>query len=325
MIYLIHDDEDVSVCRVLKLLNEKGVAFRSMTGSDLINPVKSICINNNHLDLEFDNGDLYSQIDVFWFRRGYFKFQYIHNLFVDIPPLKRQVDRHLEEETNTLLGFVNHIIQKKSIGNQLNYNQNKLVALEAAAEVGFFIPETYVSKGQRLKEIIDESDNELITKNIQDIIVLNHSNNTFTHKTVSVDDLEINEEFGYSLLQNRIKALYEFRVFVFLEKIYSIVCVNLNIEGVDEVDIRRRGGNKYTVGHIPQQIKDKIFDLMRRLNLQTASLDFLIDQTGNWYFLEANPVGQFDMHRTYGHFNLYEDIVTSLIEYGKAKKDNSKF
>lgn len=325
MIYLIHDDEDVSAHRVLQLLNKKGVAFRSMTGSDLINPIKNICMTNNHLDLEFDNGDLYSQIDVFWFRRGYFKFRYSHNLFVDIPHLKRQIDRHLEEEAKTLLEFINRIIQKKSIGNQLNYNQNKLIALEAAVEVGFFIPETYISKGQHLKEIIYGSGNDLITKNIQDIIVLNHGHNTFTHKTVSVDELEISEEFGYSLLQHRIKAMYEFRVFVFLKKIYSIVCVNLNVEGINEVDIRRRSGNKYTVGHIPKKIKDKIFDLMRKLNLQTASLDFLIDQTGNWYFLEANPVGQFDMHRTYGHFNLYEEIVTSLIEYGNAKKDNSKF
>ena len=44
---------------------------------------------------------------------------------------------------------------------------------------------------------------------------------------------------------------------------------------------------------------------MRQINLRTGSIDMIVDQNGNYIFLEINPVGQFV---AYGEFcNYYLD------------------
>lgn len=44
---------------------------------------------------------------------------------------------------------------------------------------------------------------------------------------------------------------------------------------------------------VSQPLTHKIMKLMRELGLEYAALDFAVDRDGTWWFLEANPSGQF--------------------------------
>ncbi len=49
---------------------------------------------------------------------------------------------------------------------------------------------------------------------------------------------------------------------------------------------------------------------MKKLNLDTGSIDLIKDLSGNYYFLEVNPQGQFGGMKEYGL-----DIEKNIAEY----------
>ena len=46
---------------------------------------------------------------------------------------------------------------------------------------------------------------------------------------------------------------------------------------------------------LPTTIEDKIKNLMSKMTLESGSLDLVLDTSGEYYFLEINPIGQFGM------------------------------
>lgn len=58
---------------------------------------------------------------------------------------------------------------------------------------------------------------------------------------------------------------------------------------------------------------------MGEMKLFTGSLDILYSNDNNFYFLEVNPVGQFDYVSYFGNFNLYKLTAEKLIEYHEKK------
>ncbi len=303
----------MSAEKVISVLNARGAEYRSVCGEALVRPIKSLHIGADKIDIELSNGDFVSQIDAIWFRRGFYDFRYDNiDMVFDEPEVAKQIEDHLISESNTLLEFFLYLLGDKAIGSQLNYNQNKLIALKVATAAGFKVPNTYISSGEHLSNYAAEfRRGELITKNIQDILVLNRNGSICTHETNKVETGKIANCYGYSLLQDRVYVKYEFRVFVFMAKIYAIACINDSEN--KHIDIRNRQNNRYTICELPTEVEQKILLTMDGLNLQTGSLDILLDGDDNWWFLEINPVGQFDMMYTYGHIDIYGNIAEQLI------------
>jgi glutathione synthase/RimK-type ligase-like ATP-grasp enzyme len=53
---------------------------------------------------------------------------------------------------------------------------------------------------------------------------------------------------------------------------------------------------------------------MKELQLDTGSIDMIKCTDGKYYFLEVNPVGQYDMISMPCNFHLSEIIASELIE-----------
>ena len=47
--------------------------------------------------------------------------------------------------------------------------------------------------------------------------------------------------------------------------------------------------------NLPNHVKKGLIQLMNELELNTGSIDILVDEDNNYIFLEVNPVGQFGM------------------------------
>jgi ATP-grasp ribosomal peptide maturase len=51
---------------------------------------------------------------------------------------------------------------------------------------------------------------------------------------------------------------------------------------------------RYQAAEVPAELRQAVLRLMDRLGLRFAACDFVVDLAGAWWFLEANPCGQWD-------------------------------
>ncbi|MEM9261789.1 MAG: grasp-with-spasm system ATP-grasp peptide maturase, partial [Bacteroidota bacterium] len=59
---------------------------------------------------------------------------------------------------------------------------------------------------------------------------------------------------------------------------------------------------------------EKLELLMRKLELNTGSIDLMVSEEGEYYFLEVNPGGQFSAPSERANFNLEKRVAETLIE-----------
>lgn len=65
---------------------------------------------------------------------------------------------------------------------------------------------------------------------------------------------------------------------------------------------------------LPNKIENALRDLMNSLNLNTGSIDLIVDTQDNYYFLEINPVGQFGMVSQPCNYYLEKKVAEYLVQ-----------
>ncbi|STD14031.1 ATP-GRASP peptide maturase, grasp-with-spasm system [Chryseobacterium carnipullorum] len=63
---------------------------------------------------------------------------------------------------------------------------------------------------------------------------------------------------------------------------------------------------------LPESIEKMIDTLMKRISLESGSIDLLYSTDNIFYFLEVNPVGQFDMVSFPCNYHLEKEIALHL-------------
>ena len=66
-------------------------------------------------------------------------------------------------------------------------------------------------------------------------------------------------------------------------------------------------------------IKEKITDFMLDKKLESGSIDVMVDKNNDYWFLEVNPVGQFDFLSGENNFYIEREIAKTLINGSKNK------
>jgi hypothetical protein len=126
------------------------------------------------------------------------------------------------------------------------------------------------------------------------------------------------------MFQLEIKKRTELRIFYFLENFYSVASIANDIN--EEVDIRiliAENKIEYYPFDLPKTLKEKIIELMRELDLDMGSLDLIVDNDENYYFIDLNPFGQISMLSSTCFPFIEKDIVFKLINQNeKASKNN---
>lgn len=284
-----------------------------------INIIDDIVIDDD-IDVQFlINGQKVSlrQIDAVWFRRGVIgsyskvqteKYSWLHD---NIASNKKMVNTssYYKNESDTFDQFVVNVLkQKRSLSDPYQYNANKLIALSVALSVGLYIPQTLITKSAlHVRHYFGKE--RIITKSIQDHLIVGHKHYAFTPTVLKghVQDINMPERFYYSKFQKQVKGKYELRIFFVGNQYYASARFNC------ATDTQETLANSYNERVIPYQLPADVLNKLKAFNLamnyNTGSIDMMVDEDDKHYFLEINPVGQYDFTSQTCNYNLDEKIL----------------
>ena len=318
---------ETSTNKVIDYLISLGVAFFRFNGDDFFNQKTKInfYFNQNESKWEFDissNEIAFTSrdVNVVWYRRDFFD---------ELEKLSENqiVNNFLKGEARKTYDLFYLSLKDKVWINKPNEISNKLFILEQASKIGLPIPNSFVTNNLEFIEIINSKE-KLITKPVSEGVGIVENNTKITTFTALLDIEKIkaevleNENFIFpSLFQSQIEKEYEIRVFYFFEKCYSMAIFSQNDEKtkVDFRDYNNEMPNKMSRYKLPEQVEDKVKNIMNLLNMNSGSIDFIRSKGGNYIFLEINPVGQFDFLEIQGNYNLSEILAHKLVALDEKK------
>lgn len=325
MIFVITNDDDHSSNKIIEWLDFFEVDYcRLNQGVDKLffnsvlieregqitnKIVPNFFSQNNELNITFfRRGRIWGG---YWIKQGFGKY-------------KDRIDDHLKKEAIDLKEFIYNNLNISEINSPINYRVNKLTALKIAANSGLLIPKTIVTNSKA--ELINAfPDQDLICKPITDNLIIEQGAFKSSHspKRLGISEIKnLPDSFGYSLFQELIETKWEIRTFVFGDLIKSIAIINSEQNGNISKELFQSSGRfkRIIPVELPKEILDKIKIFMNDISLLTGSIDFLYSKDNNFYFLEVNPVGQFDHVSYFGNFPLERLIAEKLITYHEERQ-----
>lgn len=323
-IMILGESSDKATDLVCQWLHHWNVPFLRLNEENEVNPMVGIEFETTGAKVHLHNNGCQYDLSEFqktWFRRGYFLFRYIS----DIPTLAQEtnesIEKHLDNEGKTLERFLYYHLNKSiAINHPDNYNYNKLIALREAQKVGLLVPPTLMAvHPEKIRQFVAK-EGGCISKSIQDMMGIKTDDNyAFTGKTVRVDkDSICPQGHWYSLFQKEIKKKYELRIFYFMGKMYTMAIFSQMDKESEldfrEVDVNGTHPNRMVPFNLPTAIGKKIHKLMKNLKLESSSIDIIVDKNNDYYFLEVNPVGQFNFVSEICNYNIEKDIAQYLAQ-----------
>ncbi|MDL2312669.1 hypothetical protein LJC68_07320 [Bacteroidales bacterium OttesenSCG-928-B11] len=196
--------------------------------------------------------------------------------------------------------FFNFLVRKITLNkhtywfnNPFYVSPNKLHQLEIAQKAGLKIPHT-ILRNQLTPEDLQK---KMITKNLSEMATFSSSHNFYSTYTSQVKNVNFKEHFFVSLFQEEIEKELELRV-LYIDGICYAMAIFSQENSQTKTDYRRydyENENRMELFRLPQNINEAIVLFMNLMNLQTGSLDLILDKNGDYIFLEVNPSGQYDL------------------------------
>lgn len=290
MILIISDKYDQSTTLVIEWLdsfNKKWIRFNEDDVIEIDFWGKEVKLRNQ------ENSIFLSEIQSVWYRRGFL------NIKFEIFSVDSNIKRVHLNERRKLIDFIYYILnKKKSVNDFLNSDVNKLIVTDIAKTLHILTTDDFVfSDKKKLLELTSVS-NKYISKPISGDSMMHYPDFTIFNYTsfVNIENIET-DNFFPSLVQNYIDKKYELRIFYFHESIFTMAIFSQN-DKQTEVDFRIYNNlkpNRTVPYKLPKIQEEKIISLMKKLNLNSGSLDMIVSKNNEYVFLEVNPIGQFGM------------------------------
>jgi len=299
MIVILTQKNDISTIEVekwIEKINPK-VTVEKIFSGDIDNLLKALS---------------YKDINSIWFRRWEY-----------YPPLDI-IERNLFYERNSIFEYFQFLNKDVFWLNEPSKTEiSKLVQLQIAQDVKLYTPKTkLLSNKKELKLFFNECSNKLVTKPIQEKLRIQESQNkTLFSYTKLLQNEDINlipNKFFPSLFQEYIISDYEVRTFFLDGLFYSMAIISLDDSEIN-VDVRYNNAlkkNRFISYSLPQSIEDKLKIFFEKISINSGSVDILV-KNNKHYFLEVNPVGQFDMLSSPCNYNIEKLIAQKLVYYDK--------
>jgi ATP-GRASP peptide maturase of grasp-with-spasm system len=197
--------------------------------------------------------------------------------------------------------------------------------LTVAEQIGIKIPEWTISNSiSEIKKFVSFHDaiaikplEGLMSEPIDGKIV-----KTYT-KMFYPQDLDGLQDPPISLfVQKYIHKKYELRIFFFERRFFSAAIFSQK-DSRTQIDFRKyndKKPNRRLPFNLPVEYQKKMLALSKKLHLDSGSIDVVVDNDDNWYFLEVNPIGQFGMISSPCNYNIEQYIANKLIKNAKQKK-----
>lgn len=266
------------------------------------------------------------EVSVVWFRRWsdrQFLSDYIdeNNSISNVPYLWLE---NLAIDQNSIRNFYfSKFSEKPFISNPADFLRiNKFIVLNKAKQLGFNVPDTIVCNTKSVLSSFLLGKNKVITKDIENSNLSKIGDSHYCNFTTVIEESMLKnlpETFALSVFQELIEKEYELRIFYFFGEVYTMAIFSQN-DAETNIDFRKYNLSKPN-RNVPYCLNsgliERIILLMNHLNLETGSLDIIKSKTGEYIFLEVNPVGQLTMVSKPCNYNLELLIAKKLISYEK--------
>ncbi|MEJ0000911.1 MAG: hypothetical protein WDO13_18135 [Verrucomicrobiota bacterium] len=188
------------------------------------------------------------------------------------------------------------------------------------AFLGLLVPDTLVTQEpSAVTAFYEEHGRKLIVKPISSGYVergpterdsLIYTNRVLDEHLNDLGDLKHCPAF----FQQFIEKSYDVRITVVDGDIHVVALFASDATGNQRCDIRRNNmaDVSYKQIELPDRIRQLIANLMRRYNLRFGAIDMAVSTTGEWYFFEINPNGQWAWLDTSAGTRLGESFVKSF-------------
>lgn len=313
MILLLTERDEPTVNNVIDWLNFYNKKFVRINKEDDINASSvEINIKTNKTILKTSDKTIdLNEIESVYFRRGFLNLKHNIQLEGTNSKLTTEIKRKAIIETEYLKDFIySELMTKKHLGNPNLYVPNKLTVLKIARKCGLDIPETIVTSNSHTANEFYQKNESIINKTIVDGIVMSSKNQYFSTKTITVNNPP--QDFSISLFQNNILKKYELRIFYINEQFYTIaIFPDKNNSAVDTREVWDK--QNASVFELPRRIQQKLVELTKAMNLNMGIIDIIYSTDNKYYFLEINPVGQYDLISFVCNIDLNQVIAQQLI------------
>ena len=324
MILIISSDFDESTDTVMKWLlrfNKEIVRtgnFNYLSGVSLSKKEDGFNIN-----LKLSSGINFSidQVEAFWYRKA--KFRMFDNLELNFPKdlesVTEEYRKYLVEEEMPILEtfLINNLENKRHLGNYFAKNGNKISYFQEAMKAGMNIPDFIISTD--INEINEELlEGSKMIKPVQDLFYsITEKETVKNYYSIEFDNSELSmfsEVIYPSMLQAYIDKKFEIRTFYLRGELYSMAIFSQN-DDKTKLDFRNYNDdfpNRMIPYQMPEDMTIKIRSFMNAINLNTGSLDFIMTNKDEYFFLEVNPAGQYGMIEAHCFYSLDEKIANYL-------------
>ena len=255
-------------------------------------------------------------ISVVWFRKtpAIFDDSEMYNISKKI---NNNINIFIEKESKAIREYVFKNLKEHShikwLTSPFLLTQNKLIQMQVAKKFGLKIPATYIINNKvQLKKILVQ-EGELITKPIENCVNILLKERAIGMKTTLISNLsQIPQSFPPALVQKRVQKKFEVRTFYILGNFFSAKIVEENFDEVDHRLSLINFSSRYEIFNLPKEIENKIENVLSYFNLNCSSVDVMIDENGDYIFLEINPTGQFTYHSFFNNTYLEKEISLAL-------------
>lgn len=299
-------------------MKERGINFTRLNTEDIGLTVSiDLSVSNNSVDFKIvfpdDTTLLRSAITGVYFRQP-------------IPPNLKElvVEEELDFANVEVLELLRSVWRMLPDELWLNHPKklwaasNKLEQLAVAASIGLLIPNTLVSSNLSSIESFSKNENsELIAKAIRHGFI-NKDRSVFLAGTQRIpkDFAGIIDNYAAvpMMFQKEIQRDCDLRVVVVDDKIFpTSIIYDDHSKNVDWRISDLQGEQlKYSKTTIPPALEDKCKSIVRLFGLRYSSIDMIKDISGNYYFLELNPNGQWAWIEQSTGYPIRDAIIDSL-------------
>jgi ATP-GRASP peptide maturase of grasp-with-spasm system len=308
---------------VIDWLSYFGGNFIRINGFDYFNTINYENDRNNKSQRGLN------EVQVCWFRR-WLDDDFFNTLLnsCNIASDNRHIlENHLHREFNLLSNELwRSLRDKKWITKPSEIALKKLEVIDTAFKIGLLVPSTLVTSSKNELIEFKKKNTRIISKTIGDVPNFRSGDLAYSIRTVEIDDSfieqKIQSSFFPSLFQALIEKEFELRIFFLIDKFYAMAIFSQN-DKQTELDFRnynKKKPNRVTRFKLPALLEDKLKVLVADLKLTTGSIDMIRQkETGDYYLLEINPVGQIGMTSYPCNYYLEREIAKQLIDYDKRE------
>jgi MvdC family ATP-grasp ribosomal peptide maturase len=299
VLLISHSGDFFTIDRVAEALSKKGVQpFRLDTDKFPLEVQLTAQFDKSksYYRLEYGTHSISTeQVQAVWMRRIWEP-----ELSQELAPQYRQAC--IRESQATLDGFWDSLKEAKWVDDleRINYASNKLRQLRIASEVGFVIPQTLVTnKAEAAREFFHQVNGKMVSKLLTALSHSMESTSFFLYTSaVKEEDLQDAESLRYCpmVFQEQIPKQSELRVVYVNGKVF-VGALGASVYAAAKVDWRKPGVEVGAWQHheLPDEVVRRLQAFMGKFGLLFGALDFIVTPSGEYVFLEVNPVGEWGM------------------------------